>query len=96
MSHVVEDTNAANSTHLFYDLISIRDDKRYAYDVTKKFGLIKKKHVTDRSDKGFHSFRVLMATAMQHAGVSEYEAAYLLGRLLQQGLHPKTIKGSNG
>ncbi|EWH02538.1 tyrosine-type recombinase/integrase [Halomonas sp. BC04] len=65
--------------HLFHDLISIRPDGRYAYAATKRFGEIKRQHVTERQDKGFHSFRVMMATALQQANVSELEAAYLLG-----------------
>ncbi|MYL24368.1 tyrosine-type recombinase/integrase [Halomonas alkaliantarctica] len=67
------------SEYLFHDLVSIRPDSRHAYAATKRFGVIKQKYVTDRQDKGFHSFRVMMATAMQQADVSELETAYLLG-----------------
>lgn len=67
------------SEYLFHDLVSIRPDGRHAYAATKRFGDIKRQHVTERHDKGFHSLRVMMATAMQQADVSEYETAYLLG-----------------
>ncbi|KPQ24891.1 MAG: Site-specific recombinase XerD [Halomonas sp. HL-48] len=69
----------AKSEYLFHDLVSIRPDGRHSYAATKQFGEIKRQHVTDRQDKGFHSFRVMMATAMQQADVSELETAYLLG-----------------
>ncbi|WP_162299719.1 site-specific integrase [Marinospirillum perlucidum] len=67
------------SEYLFHDLVSIRPDGRLAYLATKRFGEIKRKHVTERQDKGFHSFRVMMATALQQGDVSELVAAYLLG-----------------
>ncbi|WP_170840111.1 tyrosine-type recombinase/integrase [Halomonas daqiaonensis] len=69
----------AGSDYLFHDLVSIRPDGRHAYAATKRFGEIKKKHITGRHDKGFHSLRVMMATALQQAKVDEYETAYLLG-----------------
>jgi site-specific recombinase XerD len=73
------EAESISSKYLFHDLVTIRDDGRLAYGVTKAFGVIKKKHITTSSDKGFHSFRVMMATALQQAGVSELIAAYLLG-----------------
>ncbi|EKL9831181.1 site-specific integrase [Vibrio alginolyticus] len=79
LNQVSELAIEAGSEYLFYDLVSIRPDGRLAYKATKLFGDLKKKHVTDREDKGFHSFRVMMATALQRANVSELEAAYLLG-----------------
>lgn len=79
VEELAEEASKADSQFLLHDLVSIRADGRYAYDVTKRFGEIKRAHVTDRSDKGFHSFRVMMATALQQANVSELEAAYLLG-----------------
>lgn len=65
--------------YFFHDLVSIRDRGRYSYRVTKLFGGVKPRHITDRIDKGFHSFRVLMVTILLPAEVSELEAAYLLG-----------------
>jgi integrase len=73
------DSAEAGSEYLFHDLVSIRPDGRLAYLATKRFGEIKRKHVTERQDKGFHSFRVIMATALQQGDVSELVAAYLLG-----------------
>jgi site-specific recombinase XerD len=74
-------TNAVSegSSYLFHDLVTQRDDARLGYGVTKAFGAIKKKYITTRTDKGFHSFRVMMATVLQRAGVSELIAAYMLG-----------------
>jgi len=79
LEDVREEAQRSNSEFLFHDLVSRRPDGRFAYDATKRFGVVKKNHVTDRSDTGFHSFRVMMATALQRANVSELEAAYLLG-----------------
>lgn len=79
LAEISADATHAGSEFLFHDLVSLRPDGRYAYDVTKKFNEIKRRHVTNRSDKGFHSFRVMMATVLQRANVSELEAAYLLG-----------------
>lgn len=74
-----EESEAAGSTFLFYELVSINSRGRLAYKATKIFSAIKRRHVSDKRSKGSHSFRVMMATALQRANVSELEAAYLLG-----------------
>ncbi|MGR2737344.1 tyrosine-type recombinase/integrase [Billgrantia sp. Q4P2] len=79
VKELAEEAAKAESEFLFHDLVSIRPDGRYAYAATKRFGEVKREHVTDMHEKGFHSFRVMMATALQQANVSELEAAYLLG-----------------
>lgn len=79
LEEVRKETIKSGSEFLFHDLVTIRPDGRYGYGATKQFGRIKRKHVTDSVEKGFHSFRVMMATVMQRADVSELEAAYLLG-----------------
>lgn len=78
-NQVKEVANLAESNYLFMSLVTPRPDGRLAYGVTKDFGKIKKKHITAASEKGFHSFRVMMATMLQRSEVSELVAAYLLG-----------------
>lgn len=70
---------SAKSHFLFSELVTPRPDGRLAYGVTKMFSSLKKKHITKRSDKGFHSFRVMMSTFLQRAAVSELVAAHLIG-----------------
>ena len=79
LNSVKVEAESSSSEYLFHDLVTHRDDGRLAYGATKSFGRLKKQHITTRSDKGFHSFSVMMATALQRAEVSELIAAYLLG-----------------
>jgi integrase len=106
MKQSLSNAREAGAEYLFHDLISIRPDGRYAYAATKRFGEIKRQHVTQRQDKGFHSFRVMMATALQQANVSELEAAYLLGHsrkgltmsygYYSKGYEPKRLLAAQG
>lgn len=70
---------ASGSKFLFHDLYTYKYQDRPAYDATKLFSDLKLEHVSDRSDKGSHSFRVMLSTALHQAGVDELEAAYLIG-----------------
>lgn len=78
MEKVITEATSKGSRYLFHDLITNKEG-REGYHAGQVFGKLKKKHVTNRSDKGFHSFRVMMATFLQQADVTELEAAYLLG-----------------
>lgn len=75
---MITEATSKGSRYLFHDLITNKEG-REGYHAGQVFGKLKKKHVTNRSDKGFHSFRVMMATFLQQADVTELEAAYLLG-----------------
>lgn len=76
---VKEASKSAESHYLFKDLVSVRPDGRFGYHATKVISDIKRKHITKRSDKGFHSFRVMMSTALQRVDVSELVSARLVG-----------------
>lgn len=78
-NQVKEAAESARSHYLFMDLVTIRPDERIAYGVTKTFSDLKRAHISTRSDKGFHSFRVMMSTALQRADVSEWVSARLIG-----------------
>lgn len=91
---VQKEATESGSLYLFHDLITLSKPDRPAYHVGKEFGKLKHKHITQRSDKGFHSFRVMMATCLERAGVLEAKAAYLLGHSvkglsLSYGLYSK-------
>lgn len=72
-------SEAKSSKYLFHDIYSYQYAERPAYDATKLFSNLKREYVTTRSDKGSHSFRVMLSTALHQAGVDEMEAAYLIG-----------------
>jgi site-specific recombinase XerD len=78
-NQVKKEATAQASDYLFHDLIHFRDPDRPAYQAGKDFGYIKCKHITTEDNKGFHSFRVMFATAAQQADVSESLAAHLIG-----------------
>ena len=78
MSDVKAEATSKNSPYLFHDLITNKSGSE-GKEAGRAFGKLKKRYVTSRSDKGFHSFRVMMATFLQQADVSELEASYLLG-----------------
>lgn len=91
---VQREATEAGSTYLFHDLITLSKPDRPAYHIGKEFGKLKHKHITQRSDKGYHSFRVIVATYLERAGVPEAKAAYLLGHSvkglsLSYGLYSK-------
>lgn len=79
LEEVKEEAIGKGSGFLYHDLVSLRQDGRVGYEATKRFSKLKRSHVTTETDKGFHSFRVMFATALQRGRVSELEAAYLLG-----------------
>ncbi|MEZ9595722.1 tyrosine-type recombinase/integrase [Shewanella sp. 10N.261.52.F9] len=48
-------------------------------DMSRWFSRLKSEHIQNDPSKCFHSFRVMFATAMQQAEVSELKAAAMLG-----------------
>lgn len=78
-NEVLQSAISASSDFLLFDLYDHNHPDRPAYFATKMFGDLKRKYVTTRSDKGSHSFRVMLSTAAHQAGANELQVAYLIG-----------------
>ena len=69
--------------------------------VSKWFGRLKDKHMTVQAKKGFHSFRVHVATSLERGHISESTTVWILGHnrtasrsygLYSKGMSTKQLK----